>query len=64
MMHTVEALCSPGLCNYFEKNFFCVIKEESLAQSGYSTIWPCRRQTRLEKCANWLLVFEEYPDLC
>lgn len=64
-IHTVNALCSLGLCNYFERSFiFCVIKEEFLALSRYSTIWPYRRHTYLEKCVNWLLVFEEHSDLC
>lgn len=42
-MHTVDALCSLGLHNYFERSFlFCVNKEEFLALTGYSTIWPHR----------------------
>lgn len=64
-IHTVHALRSLGLCNYFERSFlFCVIKEEFLALSGYSTIWPCRHQAYRKKCADWLLVFEEHSDLC
>lgn len=62
--HAVDALCSPGLHNYFERSFlFCVIKEDFLALPGYSTIWPHRLQACLKIHANWLLVFEN-PDLC
>lgn len=64
-MHTVKALCSLGLRNYFERSFlFCVIKEELLPLSAYSTTWPCSYQAHLEKCANWSLVFEGHSDLC
>lgn len=64
-MRTVDALCSLGLHNYFERSFlFCFIKEEFLALLGYSTIWPCRLQACLETCASWSLVFEERSDLC
>lgn len=50
-MHTVDALCSLGLHNYFERSFlFCVIKEEFLALPGYSTIWPCRLQAPGDMC--------------